>query len=398
MSYINLSKETQNKILTDNPLLKANLAKPVRRRMDHDIPNLWRPAYVRDCEKIIHSPYYNRYADKTQVFSFYKNDDISRRSLHVQLVSRIARNISTMLGLDVNLTEAIALGHDIGHTPFGHAGERCINEISMELCGRAFMHNLQSVRVLDTIFDYNITLNTLDGILCHNGELPLDKYVPRPYNDFKKLDAMMEECYIDPSASKRLIPATLEGCVVRISDLIAYIGKDRQDAQRAKVIMDENIFSGGNIGRFNASIINNLIVNVIENSYGKDYICLDRKYYDALMTAMDENYKLIYRSEAVTDVQQNKIKPMFSKLFSILLDDIKNNRANSVIFKHHINYINKIRSHYSKNSYLEMNTPEEIVIDFISSMTDDYFYDLYLHLFPDCEPVEYISYFDSNDR
>lgn len=81
------------------------------------------PAFVRDVEKIMHSPYYNRYADKTQVFSFYKNDDISHRALHVQLVSRIARNIGRMLGLDLDLIEAVALGHDIGHTPFGHAGE-----------------------------------------------------------------------------------------------------------------------------------------------------------------------------------------------------------------------------------------------------------------------------------
>ncbi len=396
--YINLSDEVQNKIIKDNPMLKTNLNKPLRRRMNHDIPNLWRPAYVRDCEKIIHSPYYSRYADKTQVFSFYKNDDISRRSLHVQLVSRIARNISAMLGLDVNLTEAIALGHDIGHTPFGHAGERCIDEISREICGRAFLHNLQSVRVLDKIFDYNITLNTLDGILCHNGELPLDKYTPKPYNDFKILDKMMEECYLDPSASKKLIPATLEGCVVRISDLIAYIGKDRQDAQRAKVIDDENIFSANSLGRFNASIINNLVVNVIENSYGRPYISLDKKYYDALMTAKEENYRLIYLSKSVTDVQQKTIKPMFAKVFERMLDDIKKGRESSVIFKHHINYINKIRSHYSEENYLKVNSPEEIVIDFIASMTDDYFSDLYMHLFPNCEPVDYVSYFDINDR
>ena len=187
MPYIKLSDDVCNRILSDHPELEKNLEMPLRRRMEHDKPNLWRPAYVRDCEKILHSPYYNRYADKTQVFSFYKNDDISRRSLHVQLVSRIAKNISSLLGLDINLTEAIALGHDIGHTPFGHAGESCINEISMEYTGRSFMHNLQSVRVLDKIFDYNITLNTLDGILCHNGELPLDKYTPLAYKNFEKL-------------------------------------------------------------------------------------------------------------------------------------------------------------------------------------------------------------------
>ena len=397
MPYISLSSEVRDKILADNPALKKNLEKPLRRRMEHDKPNLWRPAYVRDCEKILHSPYYNRYSDKTQVFSFYKNDDISRRSLHVQLVSRIAKNISSMLGLDINLTEAIALGHDIGHTPFGHAGESCINEISLEKTGRAFMHNLQSVRVLDKIFDYNITLNTLDGILCHNGELPLDKYTPVPYESFEKFDRMVEECYTNPKASAGLVPATLEGCVVRISDLIAYIGKDRQDSVRAKVITDESIFSSGSLGRFNASIINNLIVNVIENSYGKGYIKLDKEYYDDLMLAMKENYELIYLSDSVRSVQQEVIKPMFAKVFEELLKDLKSGDANSVIFRHHINYINKVRSFYNTESYVDMNTPEDIVIDYIASMTDDYFSDMYSYLFPKSSPIKYVSYFDSRD-
>ncbi len=397
MPYIKLSDKLRDRIIEDNPNLKKNLEKPLRRRMEHDKPNLWRPAYVRDCEKILHSPYYNRYADKTQVFSFYKNDDISRRSLHVQLVSRISKNISSMLGLDVNLTEAISLGHDIGHTPFGHAGESCINEISLDKTGRVFMHNLQSVRVLDKIFDYNMTLNTLDGILCHNGELPLDKYTPNPYESFDKFDSIVEKCYTDPKESKKLIPSTLEGCVVRVSDLIAYIGKDRQDAIRAKVIDDETVFSSGNLGRFNASIINNLIVNIVENSYGKNYIKLDKEYYDDLMLAMKENYEFIYLSDSVREVQQNIIKPMFSKVFDALLHDIKSNKSSSVIFRHHINYINKVRSFYSTDSYLEINSPENIVIDYISSMTDDYFSDLYSYLFPKSNKIDYVSYFDIRD-
>ena len=259
------------------------------------------------------------------------------------------------------------------------------------------MHNLQSVRVLDKIFDYNITLNTLDGILCHNGELPLDKYTPVPYESFEKFDKMVEDCYVDPHKSKELIPATLEGCVVRISDLIAYIGKDRQDSVRAKVIKDESVFSQGNLGRFNASIINNLIVNVIENSYGKGYIKLDKEYYDDLMLAMKENYQLIYLSDSVRSVQQEVIKPMFAKVFDSLLKDLKSGDANSVIFRHHINYINKVRSFYNTESYVDMNTPEDIVIDYISSMTDDYFSDMYSYLFPKSNAIKYVSYFDSRD-
>ena len=167
MPYNMLSDEIQNKIKQDK---KVHLYddREIRRNTDHDIANLWRPAYVRDCEKIMNCPYYNRYTDKTQVFSLYKNDDITRRALHVQFVSRIARNIGRLLGLNLDLIEAIALGHDIGHTPFGHAGEKYLNELLCENTGEIFLHNVQSVRVLDKIFNYNISLQTLDGILSHN--------------------------------------------------------------------------------------------------------------------------------------------------------------------------------------------------------------------------------------
>ena len=156
-NYEKLSDELQNKINTELFDNNGFEDKAIRRiDKEHDRATLWRPAFVRDVEKIMHSPYYNRYADKTQVFSFYKNDDISHRALHVQLVSRIARNIGRMLGLDLDLIEAVALGHDIGHTPFGHAGEKFLNESYHANTGRYFNHNVHSVRVLDKIFNLNI--------------------------------------------------------------------------------------------------------------------------------------------------------------------------------------------------------------------------------------------------
>ncbi|MBR5506405.1 MAG: phosphohydrolase, partial [Clostridia bacterium] len=211
---------------------------------------------------------------------------------------------------------------------------------------------------------------------------------------FEQLDSEIASSYTDPAFSAKLIPATLEGCVVRISDLIAYIGKDRQDAVRAKVIDSDDIFNAGNLGKFNASIINNLIVNVVENSFDKPYIMLDSEYYDDLKLAMNENYKYIYRSDAVKSVQDEYIRPMYSKLYHKLLSDLKSGDTNSYIFRHHINYIGKIRSYYNKSSYLEENCPEDIVIDYIASMTDDYFSDLYAHFFPDSPMPEYKSYFE----
>ena len=157
-NYIGLSKELQDRIREDrenhwqNPYAFSN-EDVIRRKPSREY--MWRPAFVKDCEKIMHMPLYNRYADKTQVFSLYKNDDISRRSSHVQLVSRIARNIGSMLVLNIDLIEAISLGHDIGHTPFGHAGERKLNEIYNGHTGRFFNHNVHSVRALDRMNQMN---------------------------------------------------------------------------------------------------------------------------------------------------------------------------------------------------------------------------------------------------
>ena len=316
-NYEKLSDELQNKINTE--LFDGNGFKDnAIRRIDkeHDRATLWRPAFVRDVEKIMHSPYYNRYADKTQVFSFYKNDDISHRALHVQLVSRIARNIGRMLGLDLDLIEAVALGHDIGHTPFGHAGEKFLNESYHANTGRYFNHNVHSVRVLDKIFNLNISLQTLDGILCHNGEFECKEYRPSKLDNFKDFDAKVEECYIDQSAIDRLVPSTLEGCVVRISDMIAYIGKDRQDAIKTKLIDSESVFAESEIGKYNAAIINNLIVNIVENSYGKDFIQLDEKHYQALKSSKKDNFRVIYQNSKISDVYDKTIEPMFEKIYN----------------------------------------------------------------------------------
>ena len=168
-----------------------------RRENEHDNASVWRTAFIRDIDKIINCPFYNRYSDKTQVFSFYKNDDITRRALHVQLVSRIARSIGYALNLNLDLIEAIALGHDIGHTPFGHAGERYLSEVYRNETGRYFNHNVHSVRVLDGIFPLNITLDTLDGIISHNGEFEMHEYYPSVMPDFAAFDKMVESCYVD---------------------------------------------------------------------------------------------------------------------------------------------------------------------------------------------------------
>lgn len=384
--YINLSEKTENLIKQDrkngvkNSLYFDDEKAERRNPNTHDKPNAIRSNFIRDIDKIMNCPFFSRYQDKTQVFSLYKNDDISHRSLHVQFVSRIARTLGKALNLNLELIEAIALGHDIGHTPFGHAGEYILDEIFYQKTKKRFFHNVHSVRVLDKVFPYNITLQTLDGILCHNGELELDEYRPVPLKGFIEFDERIEKCYSSDGYVAGLVPSTLEACVVRISDIIAYLGKDRQDAVITKTAFDKD-FTDSEIGLFNAEIINNITVNIIENSYGKDYIKMDKKYFEALKNAKKENYEKIYMNDKTQAEIRENLKPMMTLLYDKLLDDLVKGNKDSLIFNHHIDYVNK--AHYVRSvPYIETE-PNQIVVDYIASMTDDYFIDIFSKLFKD---------------
>ena len=390
--YKELSTKISDSILKGRNFDFSFKSENAVRRKDnpHDRENALRSAFIRDVDKILNCPFYNRYADKTQVFSLYKNDDISRRSLHVQLVSRIARTIGKALGLNLELIEAIALGHDLGHTPFGHTGEKFLDEAYSEKTGRRFFHNVHSVRVLDKIFPLNVTLQTLDGILSHNGELELEKYSPTALSGFIEFDNRVENCYKSYEAVISLIPSTLEACVMRISDIIAYLGKDRQDA--LKGISKPLGFEDYGIGVINSEIVNNLTVNLIENSYGKPYIKMDGDYFTAMSKAKKENYALIY-NDPETKASSEIIREMLLSLYEKLLSDLKLGIKTSPIFTHHIAYLNK--PYYKRETPYEETERNQIVVDYIASMTDDYFVELYSHLFPSSKlKLNYIGYFE----
>ena len=395
-----LSKELEQEIQRAKesgvfPKVAFDDAKVVRRQnLAKDAATVWRPTFVHDIDKILHCPYYNRYTDKTQVFSLFKNDDLTRRSLHVQLVSRISRTIGSALHLNLDLIEAIALGHDIGHPPFAHTGEAYLDELYFRHTGRHFFHNIHSVRVLDGIFPYNISLQTLNGIATHNGELDCEEYHPVPLTSFEEFDRMIQRSYVDRNYMMQLMPSTLEGSVVRLSDVIAYLGKDRQDAARTK-IAEESMFFNADIGSINAEIINNLVVNVIENSYGKPYIKLDTKHFRALRKSRIENYTRIYHRAAAFAGLDATVKPMMEDLYGQLLEDLQQKRTSSPIYTHHIDYVNAI--HYKRAVPYEQADPNDIVVDYIASMTDNYFIDLHAHLFPNSPlRVEYKGYFDGD--
>ena len=348
-----------------------------------DEQTLMRPAFVRDIEKTLNVPAYNRYAGKTQVFSFRQNDDITRRGQHVQLVSRIARDIARPLGLNLDLVEAIALAHDIGHTPFGHAGERCLDEVYHARTGLHFAHNVHSVEVMDRIYGRNLTLQALDGALCHNGEYERRVLHTSGLSSFAELDETIRACHEKGrDFIHTLAPATLEGCVVRVSDIIAYVGKDRQDAELAGLLDAGAPFRTGAVGAYNSWVIAALTVDIVENSYGKDHIELSQEAFDELAAAKRENYQLIYETPSVGGECEGLIAPRFEALFARLLDDLVSGDETSPIFAHHVVPVCRHAGYYS-HDYDWQSAPEQTVMDFIASMTDDYFTALYERLFPD---------------
>lgn len=346
-----------------------------------DRSSIWRPAFVRDVEKILHMPAYNRYAGKTQVFSFRSNDDLSRRGLHVQLVARIARDIGYALGLNCDLIEAIGLGHDLGHTPFGHAGERCLNDVFHGRTGRWFFHNVHSVRVLDKLYGRNISLQTLDGALCHNGEYEQRVFELSGLSSFGEFDRVVDECVSGGGAViGHLRPMTLEGCVVRISDIIAYVGRDRQDAIEAGLLTGD-AFEDGLGGAYNSWILTHASADIIEHSYGKDRIEMSEELFAEIRRAKAENYAKIYRSSGIEGECAEVLARAFELMYERCLDDLHKRDESSFIFRHHITRIEEQLAHYGR-TYDWQSDPEQTVVDYIASMTDGYFAELASKFFP----------------
>lgn len=335
-----------------------------------------RANYERDADRILYSLSYTRYTDKTQVFSFNENDHISKRMIHVQMVSKIARTIGRALSLNEDLIEAASLGHDLGHPPFGHTGEAILNKISIEQNEGFFNHNIQSVRTLMTLENNgkgsNVCIQTLDAIMCHNGEIELEKYEPVQ----KTKEIFMQEyrsTYKDENLNKALRPMTLEGCVVRISDIIAYIGRDIEDAIRLGIISKNDIPNSitNILGDNNSDIINTLVLDIINNSYNLPYIKLSPKVFKALKDLKEFNYTHIYKN-ANTKETIILYEKMFRHLFQVYHTQITNNDQDAHICKNYLNTMDK--------TYIENTSVSRIIIDYLAGMTDDYFkrqYEIY---------------------
>ncbi len=329
-----------------------------------DEPDDVRSKFFRDSDRIIHSRAYTRYIDKTQVFYLFKNDHIAHRVLHVQMVSKIARQIGRALDLNEDLIEAVALGHDIGHAPYGHEGEVYLSALCKKHGIGAFHHNVQSVRFLDKIEDYNLTLQVLDGILCHDGESQ-DRAL-KPHRD-KSWDVFEREIEDKTFRNIELTPMTLEGCAVRVADMISFVGRDIEDAITVGLITRDQVPENcaEMIGNNNREIINTLVIDVIENSYGEDCITFGSEIWGALQDLRYFNLENIYENLRIR-TQSGKIRRMYEFMFDTFLKDIEEENRESNIYQHHVNY-------YSSGGYGERCSAPGIVRDFIAGMTDNYF-------------------------
>ena len=337
----------------------------LKEEMDDDI----RTDFYRDIDRIMYSLSFLRYQNKTQVFSFKENDHIAHRMIHVQFVSRIAKTIGRALNLNEDLIEAIALGHDIGHTPLGHTGEAMLNKISRRELGEYFAHNVQSVRQLMYIEKngngINLSLQVLDGIFTHNGEIlePIYKPMNKTIEEFLE---MYNSSYTDLAKSKTYSAMTLEGCVVRISDIIAYVGRDIEDAIRLRLIKESDIPKDITrvLGTKNGEIINTIIMDIIKNSIDKPYIKLSDDVYKALLDLKQFNSDYIYKKSMTLEEYAYYENGMIG-IFNKYVKDLDEDNKDSNIYKM---FLGTKSDEYKNNT-----NHKRMVIDFIAGMTDKMF-------------------------
>jgi len=353
-----------------------------------------RPPFFRDVDRIVHSKAYARYIDRAQVFFDLNNANLTHRSLHVVLVSRIARQIGRILKLNLDLIEAIALGHDIGHPPYGHLGEKILDNISKKYDLGGFLHNAQSIRWLSYLEKrfpknpaegLNLTLQVLDGILCHDGEIYEQKLQPNKKNgkNWEQHFKEYEDCF-NENKMKR-IPMTYEGIAVRFADTISYIGRDIEDAILLNYISRENIPDSCKkvLGDTNRKIMNNLIMDLLSYSLDNDTIGYSETVFEALKELKAFNYDNIYYRRDLTIKNSSnrtfsdKLTKKFEVIFTGCITDLEEGHFDSPIFKDHIEYIDDPNlDTYYKTLKREKNLAL-IARDYIAGMSDKYFSEVF---------------------
>ena len=342
----------------------------VAMRMTDERDLHYRPPFALDRDRIFYSGAFKRYTGKTQVIYFVSllDEQLTSRILHTLSVSQVSRTIGRMLSLNTDLVEAIALGHDLGHPPFGHDGERFLSMVSKKYELGAFHHNIQSLRVVDRIAKQgqglNLTFQTRDGILSHNGEVHNQGLEAHPHKTESDLQDYIIEMESGHTVDMR--PATLEGCVVRLTDTIAYIGQDIDDAIRIGLIKREQLPEAATsvLGTSNGKIIETLVNDVVEMSRGKNYVSFSEEKAAALLELKKFNYRAIYKSPKLK-INHERIERGFEILFAHYLEALKSKEEDSEIVQHFLG---------SKSErYIKTTSDELKVRDFLAGMTDRYF-------------------------
>ena len=310
----------------------ACLSKDSKGRKIEEKPCEVRTCFQRDRDRIIHSKSFRRLMHKTQVFLSPEGDHYRTRLTHTLEVAQVSRTIARALMLNEDLTEAIALGHDLGHTPFGHCGEDALNRVHPG----GFKHNHQSLRVVDLIEKrkdkegLNLTDEVRDGILNHSGDH---------------------------------MPYTLEGQIVRLSDRIAYINHDIDDAIRAGVLSFDELPKDliDFFGHTSSERINKMILNVISNSQESDKIMMSPAFYDKVIALRTFMFEHVYLNEEAKS-EEGKAKKIITTLYH-----------------YYLNHLDVLKSHY--DGYNKEGSIEQIIKDYIAGMSDRYIIQRYKEIF-----------------
>ena len=353
-----------------------------------------RPAFFRDVDRIVHSKAYARYIDKTQVFFGINNANITHRSLHVILVARIARQIGRILKFNTDLIEAIALSHDVGHSPFGHLGEAILNDISLKNHMGVFNHNAQGIRWLSFLEKrfpdkpakgLNLTLQVLDGVLCHDGEVNERALKPATINGKSWEDHFKEYKESFNANQIKRIPMSFEGIAVRFADSVAYIGRDIEDAILLKIIKRSDIPNSCKnvLGDTNRKIMKALIMDLLNTSLHNDFIGYSEDIFEAFKELKRFNYDNIYSRRDMHKTDDSKISYMenltkkFNLIFENSLRDLEEENFKAPIFIDHIEYIDdeKYTTYFEPNK--QNGNLKLIARDFIAGMSDKYFQEIF---------------------
>lgn len=349
-------------------------------------PDIWRTEFERDCHRTLHSLPFRRLRHKTQVFFAPKNDHICTRMEHALHVASIASTICNHLDLNATLAEAISLAHDLGHPPFGHLGERALNEIHKRYKLPNFVHEAQSLRVIDRFKDsaHNYTLNLTyevrDGVVCHYGEGDEQSLQPDRGKNIKA---------VEPDAARKQTPGTLEGCVVRISDRIAYLGRDFEDAVEAGIIKQGTLPRDveHSLGKSNSEIVGALIHDVIQQSKGLDKIQFSGEKFGSYAKLKQFNRQKIYESRKLTS-QYHRIHMMLRDIFDLSYEVVQKTKRDQEKRDLYDGYMHKVLYEFLDDmQYPDEEVDAQIVSDFVAGMTDNFAIRAFQELFLVSPPV-----------